>query len=129
MSAPRINAQAAVLLVRDIPASMAFWQEKLGFGDPSIFGDPPEFVILSRDSARVMLGKAKPEHAIIPFWQARSGLSNAYFWVSDAKAMFAEISGKGAIIEYAPELQFYGVLEFGVRDLDEQVISFGEVVG
>ena len=125
---PRITAQAAVLLVRDVPASIAWWTETLGFGDPSTFGEPPEFVIMNRGEARVMLGKAKPGHEITPFWKARSGLCNAYFWVDDAKAMFIEVKGKGATIEYDLELQSYGVLEFGVRDLDGQVVSFGEVV-
>ncbi len=128
MSVARITAQSAVLLVRDVPASIAYWIGKLGFGNPSTWGEPPEFAILSRDNARVMLGKAKPEHAIVPFWKARSGLCNAYFWVDDARTLFAEMKERGATFEFELELQQYGVLEFGVRDLDGQAISFGEVV-
>jgi catechol 2,3-dioxygenase-like lactoylglutathione lyase family enzyme len=118
-----------VLLVRDVPASLAYWRDKLGFGKPSTFGEPPEFAILSRGDARVMLGKAKAGLEITPFWKQRSGLCNAYFWVDDARAMFAEIKGNSAVIEYDLELQDYGVLEFGVRDPDDQVVSFGEIVG
>lgn len=129
MKLPRVAAQASVLLVRDVPASMAYWQDKLGFGNPSTFGEPPTFVIMNRDGARVMLGQAEAGKEITPFWKLRSGLCNAYFWVDDAKALFAEIKAKGATIEYDLELQDYGVLEFGVRDLDGQVVSFGEVVG
>jgi uncharacterized glyoxalase superfamily protein PhnB len=128
LTTPHITAQAAVFLVRDVAGSMAYWQDKLGFGNPSTFGEPPEFVIMNRGDARVMLGKAKPDQPITPFWKQRSGLCNAYFWVDDAKAMFAEIKSRGAVIEYDLELQDYGVLEFGVRDLDDQVISFGEVM-
>jgi uncharacterized glyoxalase superfamily protein PhnB len=129
MTVPRITGQAAVLLVRDVSASIAYWKDKLGFGNPSTWGEPPEFAILNRDHARIMLGKANADHTIVPFWQARSGLCNAYFWVNDAKAMFAEMKERGALIEFELELQEYGVLEFGVRDLDGQAISFGEVVG
>ena len=128
MNASRITAQAAVLLVRDVPASIAWWSQKLGFANPSTFGDPPEFVIMNRDGARVMLGKAKPDHRIVPHWQARDGLCSAYFWVGDACGLFAEIERSGAMIEYRPELQSYGVVEFGVRDLDDHVISFGQIM-
>jgi uncharacterized glyoxalase superfamily protein PhnB len=54
-------------------------------------------------------------------------LWNAYFWVDDARQMFAELSARGAMIEYDLEQKDYGVLEFGIRDLDGQDIGFGEV--
>ncbi|MGL4636161.1 MAG: VOC family protein [Beijerinckiaceae bacterium] len=124
----KITSQAAVLLVKDVPASIAYWVEKLGFEATGTWGEPPEFAILKRNEARVMLGKAKADHVIVPHWQARPGTWNAYFWVDDAKAMFAEVSARGAIIDYGLEMQDYGVLEFGVRDLDGQDVGFGEVV-
>jgi uncharacterized glyoxalase superfamily protein PhnB len=128
VTTPKITAQAAVLLVRDVPASLLYWQYKLGFTAPSVFGDPPEFAILNRGSARIMIGKINGGERIVPFHQQRSGLPNAYFWVDDAKAMFAEIKQRGAEIEYDLELQDYGVLEFGIRDLEGQVVSFGQIM-
>jgi hypothetical protein len=128
MKQATITSQAAVLLVKDVPASVAYWVEKVGFEATGTWGEPPEFAILRRDNARIMVGKAKADHAIIPHWQARPGTWNAYFWVDDAKAMFADLSGRGAIIDYGLELKDYGVLEFGIRDLDGQDIGFGEVV-
>ncbi len=124
-----ITSQAAVLLVRDLPASVAYWVEKLGFEATGTWGDPPEFAILRRNTARIMLGKAKADHVIIPHWKAREGLWNAYFWIDDAKALFAELSERGAIIDYGLETKDYGVLEFGIRDLDGQDIGFGELLG
>ncbi len=128
MSPPRITAQAAVLLVRDVPASIAYWTDKLGFEATGTWGDPPEFAILKRDGARVMLGQARAEQPIVPFWKMRPSLWNAYFWVDDAKATFAEMKAQGATIDYELCLQPYGVLEFGVRDLDDQDIGFGQVI-
>jgi uncharacterized glyoxalase superfamily protein PhnB len=46
--------------------------------------------------------------------------------VRDARALFAEMAAAGAIMDYGPELQPYGVLEFGVRDLDGHDIGFGQ---
>ena len=40
--------------------------------------------------------------------------------------MFAELKERGAIIDYELGEQPYGVLEFGIQDLDEQDIAFGE---
>jgi uncharacterized glyoxalase superfamily protein PhnB len=125
----KITSQAAVLLVKDVPASVAYWVEKVGFEATGIWGEPPEFAILRRNEARIMIGKANVDHIITPHWQARPGTWNAYFWIDDAKAMFAELSERGAIIDYALELKDYGVLEFGIRDSDGQDIGFGEVVG
>jgi hypothetical protein len=129
MTTAKITSHAPVLLVRDVPASVTYWVEKVGFEATGIWGEPPEFAILRRNDARLMLGKAKADHVIIPHWKARDGLWNAYFWIDDAKAMFAELSERGAIIDYGLELKDYGVLEFGIRDLDGQDIGFGEVVG
>jgi hypothetical protein len=66
MTTARITGQAAVLLVRDVSASIAYWKDKLGFGNPSTWGEPPGFAILNRDHARIMLGKANADHTIIP---------------------------------------------------------------
>jgi Glyoxalase/Bleomycin resistance protein/Dioxygenase superfamily len=129
MTVAKITSQAAVLLVSNVPASVAYWVEKVGFEATGTWGEPPEFAILRRDQARIMIGKAKADHVILPHWKARDGLWNAYFWIDDAKAMFAELSKRGAIIDYGPGLKDYGVLEFGIRDLDGQDIGFGEVVG
>jgi catechol 2,3-dioxygenase-like lactoylglutathione lyase family enzyme len=125
---PRITSQAPVLLTQDVPRAIQYWVEKLGFETTGSWGEPPEFAILKRDSARIMLGKAKADHVIIPHWQARPGTWNAYFWIDNAKAMFAELTQRGAIIDYGLELKDYGVLEFGIHDLDGQDIGFGEVV-
>jgi hypothetical protein len=129
MTTAKITSHASVLLVKDVPASVTYWVEKVGFEATGIWGEPPEFAILKRDEARIMLGKAQADHVIVPHWQARSGLWNGYFWVNDAKAMFAEMQQRGAIIDYGLEMKDYGVLEFGIRDLDGQDIGFGEVVG
>ena len=128
MSGPRITAQAGVLLCRDVPASLAYWTEKLGFAATGTWGEPPQFAILRRDGARVMLGQAADGHAIVPHWRARPALWNAYFWVDDAEALFAEMQARGATIDYELCTQPYGVREFGVRDLDEQDIGFGQVI-
>ena len=123
---PRILDQGSVLICRDVSAAIAYWQGKLGFTLTGQWGEPPEFAILKRDSARVMLGQAKPDAVITPYWHQRDGLWNAYFWVDDAQGMFNQMKTAGATIDYEPQLQPYNVLEFGIRDLEGHDIGFGQ---
>jgi catechol 2,3-dioxygenase-like lactoylglutathione lyase family enzyme len=123
---PALLEQAAVLLAKDVSASIAYYQDKLGFKATGTWGEPPEFAILKRDGCRIMIGKIKAGQEITPNWKQRDGLWNAYFWVNDAKALYVEMKAAGAIMDYGPELQPYGVLEFGIRDLDGHDIGFGQ---
>jgi hypothetical protein len=125
-SKPDLVAQGSVLLASDVPASIRYFTEKVGFKATGVWGEPPEFAILKRDDCRLMIGKVKPGQAITPFWKQRDGLWNAYFWVRDARALFAEMAASGAIIDYELEVKPYNVLEFGIRDLDGQDIGFGQ---
>ena len=125
MAKGKLLEQAPVLLVRDVPKSIAYWRDCLGFG-ASTFGDPPVFAILRRDSCHMMLADAPADHEIVPYWKVRDSTWNAYFWVDDAKAFFAEFKAKGAIIDYEPYKAPYGVLEFGIQDLDGHDIAFGQ---
>lgn len=124
----RISGQASVLVARDVAAAVAYWVGKLGFTLRGSWGEPVDFAILERDGSRVMLGQAKPEAEITPYWKQRDGLWNAYFWVDDARSIYDEMTARGAIIDYELCTQPYGVLEFGVRDLEGHDIAFGQVL-
>jgi hypothetical protein len=65
---------------------------------------------------------------IVPFWKIRDKTPNAYFWVDDADALYAEMKAKGARMDYGPCTQPYGIREFGIQDLDEHDIGFGQVL-
>lgn len=124
----RITDHAAILLSADVPASVGYWTDKLGFTATNLTGDPVVFAIMKRDGAYVMLGQAPAGHTIVPHWKINQGLWNAYFWVDDARGMYADVSARGAKIDYELCTQPYGVLEFGVQDLDGHDIAFGEVL-
>lgn len=123
----RIVSHSAVLLSRDVVASIAHWRDVFGFAVDNTFGDPPTFAILKRDGAFVMIGHS--DTAVVPRRQQRESLFDAYFWVDDAKAAFELMRTRGARIDYEPYLQPYGVLEFGLLDPDDQLVSFGQLVG
>jgi predicted enzyme related to lactoylglutathione lyase len=124
---PKITGSAPVLLVRDVAASTKYFRECVGFQNAKSYGEPPDFCILEWGDFYLMLAAADPAK-IVPFWKIRDKMWNAYFWVDDADTLYAEMKAKGAKMDYGPCTQPYGVREFGIQDLDENDIGFGQVI-
>lgn len=124
----KITSSAPILLVRDIVKSAAYWDDKLGFTDQQLFGHPPHFAILRRDGFTIMLSQVDAQTTIVPYWQIVEKMWNAYFWVDDVDAIYAEFQASGAIIDYTLYNAPHGVREFGVQDLDDHDIAFGQVI-
>lgn len=126
MSPPKITGAAPILLVSDIQASAAYWRDCLGFDHSRMWGDPPSFCMPKRNGMIVMLSQVPQGHQITPHWQVCPQLWNAYFWVDDVDALYAEFVERGAKIDYGLDNKVYGVREFGIQDLDRQDIAFGQ---
>ena len=118
---------APYFLVRDVVAAAEYYRDALGFTVSRFFGDPPGFCMPQRDGVVVMLSRAADASIVRPNAQARKDDSwDAYVWVVDADALYAEVAARGARIAYAPCLQEeYGNREFAVRDLDGYLLAFG----
>jgi len=124
----RILRQAPVLFASNLPDTIVYWRDRLGFAQHGVFGEPPVFAIVEYGNAFAMLKQAPAGHAIAPYWQVSEGLWNAYFWVDDVAALFADMQRRGAAIDYGPCDQPYGVREFAVLDPDRQSIGFGQAL-
>ena len=125
MAKARLVGQAPVLLVSDLLACVEFWKTKARFS-ARLYGEPPGFAILKRDSVFLMLSQAPADHSIVPYWKINDKLWNAYFWVDDARALYDEFVAAGMPIDYHLCEQPYGVLEFGIQDPDGYDIAFGQ---
>ena len=75
-----------------------------------------------------MLAKAHDPAHVVPYWKLLDKMWNAYFWCDDADALCAEMKGRGAIIDYGPCTQPYGVREFGIQSPDGHDIGFGQIL-
>jgi uncharacterized glyoxalase superfamily protein PhnB len=75
-----------------------------------------------------MLAKADDPSQITPYWKIVHQMWNAYFWVEDAKALYDELVAAGAKIDYGLGVKPYGILEFGIQDLDGHDIGFGQPI-
>ena len=127
-AAPRLTASAAVLLVKDVQAAAGHYRDVLGFSYERIWGEPPSYVILTRDGLHLMLKQADDPRHVVPHWTVSKSLCDVYFWVGNVDALHAELSGRGAKIDYGLCDQPYGCREFGVQDLDGHDIAFGELI-
>ena len=122
----QLIGSAPYFIVRDLLTSIKYYHEILGFDDPPLWGDPPTFAMPQRDGFIFMLKQAE-EGTEIKTNRDQSGYWDAYVWIQDADALFAEFQASGAIIDYAPHIQHdYDMKEFAVRDPDGYVIAFGQ---
>ena len=124
----KIMRQAAVLFASDLPKTIAYWNERLGFAIHGTFLDPPVFAIMELDRHYAMLKQLAVGDSIEPYAARSEGLWNAYFWVDNVDAMFEDLRKRGATLDYGICDQPYGVREFAVQDPDRQTIGFGQVL-
>ncbi|MEM9295554.1 MAG: VOC family protein [Planctomycetota bacterium] len=126
---PQLLAQAPVLMCKDVQAAVDFWRDKVGFGNIRTFFDPPSFAILERDGLSIMLALLDDPEALRtykPHWKLRDMTAQCYFWVSDADALHAELKARGAPIDFGPCDQPWNCREFGIQDLEQHDIVFGQ---
>ncbi len=112
--------------VAEVERSVAYYEQKLGFRCEYAAGAPRQFAICSRDGLAVMFRRVAAPELITPS-EKQGGTWDAFFWVSDADALHAEMAAQGAEIVYGPLIQeAYGMKEFAVRDGDGHVLGFGQ---
>ncbi len=124
VSEPQLRGLAPVLLVADVVRAARYYDDKLGFRAPRLWGEPPTFGIARRDGLSVMLNQVAAGDRLYPN-AGYDGRYDVYFWVDDADALFAELSARGADIVCAPADQSYLMREFSVRDADGHLLAFG----
>ena len=128
MTKAKVTSSAPVLLVKDLVESAAYWRDKLGFSEQSLFGEPPHFAIVTRDTFAVMLAQVQPEQTFVSNYHIVEKMWDVYFWVDDVDSIYAEFQASGAIIDYTLYVAPHGVKEFGVQDLDDHDIAFGQII-
>lgn len=118
---------APVLVVRDIRASVEYWREKVGFETDQIYGGG--FAMPTRDDVVVMLAQAPPGvDPPLPNWRVVDKTNNVYIWVDDAREIYQELQDRGASIDYTLYDTPWGTREFGIQDLDDHDITFGQIL-
>jgi catechol 2,3-dioxygenase-like lactoylglutathione lyase family enzyme len=116
----------AILFVRDVTKAAAFYAERLGFSIDFLHGCPPFYGSVSRDQSCLHLRLVHTE-SHFPELAAREGsLILATLEVRNVKALFAEYEHRGVPFPQRLVRQAWGGIDFHVRDVDGNVISFVE---
>jgi uncharacterized glyoxalase superfamily protein PhnB len=118
-----IRQIAPVFFTRDIPVTLTYYKDKLGFECVGVWQDPPVYAIVARDHRAIHFRCADPP-AANPDKYADE-LLDAYLGVEDADALYAEYSAES--VEFARELGNtpWNAREFVVKDLDGRLLAFG----
>lgn len=114
-----------VLLVADLDVAVAYYRDRLGFRC-AVYGHPPNFAVVDRDEATILLALADDPGRLVPHWHIVDKMWNAFIRVDDVDAIYEEVRQRGAGIDYGPYDAPSGFREFGVQDPDGHDIAFGQ---
>ena len=118
-----IRQIAPQFFTTDLPATLAYYRDKLGFECVSRWQDPSIYAIVVRDEHRIQFRCAEsptpnPE-------KYEDELLDAYIFVDDADRLYAEYAARG--VEFTRPLGNtpWQSREFVVRDCDGRLLAFG----
>lgn len=118
-----LKSAVPILFVRDVPASAAFFKDKLSFSVDSLHGDPSFYGSVSRGSACLHL-RFVQEPNFKELAQRKPSLILATIEVSDVYALFAEFEALDVEFAQTVTEQTWGGTDFQIRDPDGNAISF-----
>jgi catechol 2,3-dioxygenase-like lactoylglutathione lyase family enzyme len=113
-----LTGTAAVLTVRDIEKSIAYYRDALGFAVAFQYGEPTFYAGLCRDEAALHLIAANKTKRL-------PGHGGVAVFVDDVDALHAELVAREAKVLKPPQDYDYGMREFDVVDLDNNQLFFG----
>jgi uncharacterized glyoxalase superfamily protein PhnB len=118
-----IRQIAPLFFTTNIPRTIDWYRDKLGFDCLGTWQDPPVYAIVARDRHAIHFRCAEPPQANPDKYPDE--LLDAYIFVEDADALYAEYATRG--IEFARELgnTAWNCREFVVKDCDGRLLAFG----
>lgn len=122
---PVIEDAVAIVPVRDVEASVAFYRDTLGF-EVRFVSDDKGFGTVVHGEAALHLLRTDDAGAL----KATANNISVYLWVKGVDALYAQLQGKldglpeGRV--RAPFDQPYAMREFHVKDPDGCLLFFGE---
>jgi uncharacterized glyoxalase superfamily protein PhnB len=117
--APKLCGAATLFVVKDVPASIAYYRDVLGFQAVFTYGEP------------VFYGGVERGDVIIHFQAAHrtqrmAGQGAANVFVTEVDALYDELLARGAQITEPPGDRPYGMRDFDLDDPDGNHLTFGQ---
>ncbi|PYS92372.1 MAG: hypothetical protein DMF62_00690 [Acidobacteria bacterium] len=129
MTGPEIGNASPLFIVRNVPAALAFYRDKLGF-EITFEGPEPDdifFGIVQRGRAMIMFKAIDVDPVPNHTRDIGHGIArwDAYIYVPDPDALAAEFASRD--VEFAAKLAdtHDGLRGFEIRDVDGYDLFFG----
>ena len=137
MTRPTISAISPFFIVADVPATLAFYRDMLGF-EVTFRGPTPDdefFGIVRRDGAMIMfkaLGEFSDGKEVVvepvPNYHRKPAFSwDAYLEVPDPHALAAEFASRGVRFSVPLKDGDDGLTGFVIEDIDGHGLFFGHL--
>jgi catechol 2,3-dioxygenase-like lactoylglutathione lyase family enzyme len=129
MTRPDISCIAPLFVVRNVPAALAFYRDRLGF--TITFQGPAEddifFGIVERGGAMIMMKAIGVEPVPNYTRDVKQGIArwDAYLHVPDPDALAAEFAARGVLFFHPLADNDDNLRGFEVQDADGYVLYFG----
>lgn len=118
-----IRQIAPLFFTMNIPATLAYYKDKLGFECLGTWHDPPVYAIVARDHQVIHFRCAEPPWANPDKY--RDELLDAYVFVEDADMLQAEYAAQGVEFTRGIGNMPWQSREFVVKDCDGRLLAFG----
>lgn len=126
---PEIGAISPFFIVRDVPSSLAFYRDRLGF-EITFQGPEPDdifFGIVCRGGAQILLKAVGVDPVPNCTRDVKQGIArwDAFVYVPDPDALAAEFAARS--VEFCEPLEDTddGLRGFALKDADGYVLFFG----
>ena len=121
--APMIRRIAPQFFTTRMAETLAYYKDRLGFDCLGTWADPPVYAIVARDDHRIHFRCAGPPTPNPDKYDDE--LLDAYLFVEDADALYAEYLARGVEFTRALGDTPWGSREFVVKDCDGRLLAFG----
>ena len=118
-----IRQIAPQFFTRDIPGTLAWYKDKLGFECLGTWRDPPVYAIVARDRQAIHFRCAEPPTASADKYADE--LLDAYIFIEDADALYAEYAARGVEFTRGVTNMPWHCREFVIKDCDGRLLAFG----
>jgi catechol 2,3-dioxygenase-like lactoylglutathione lyase family enzyme len=129
MSSSRLSNAAIVFVAPDARKTAAYYRDVLGFRIVEHYDKAEPFAGLYRDAVEIIVVQARFGSVVSNTARYGAGY-DAYLDPDDVAGvdvLYAELKGKGAVIESPPAMTPYGSYEFVVEDIDGRRIGIGRI--
>jgi len=107
----------------DIPSTLAYYRDKLGFQCLGTWHDPPVYAIVARDQRVIHFRFAEPPTANPNKYSDE--LLDAYVLIEDVDSLYAEYATRGVEFTRGLANTPWHSREFVVKDCDGRLLAFG----